>query len=173
MGLVQYVKNLISPADAVPMTDPRHNPYAEKLLHTITVNIDGEETVLELREIRNKQAQVMGAQAKFKYRGETIPVVISAPQSDTFSAGVSITLPVEIMSEFKEELQRLKDEELVSPGAKLSYNPEAKSAILFRRSEAKIAGNLVRWRDVCDSSLQTLVDDLIACMPYIMKVYGE
>jgi len=173
MGLIQYVKNLISPADAVSMTDPHHNPYAEKLLHTVTVVVDGEEATLELREIRNKQAQVMGAQSTFKYRGESIPMVISSPQSDSFSAGVNIALPIEIMSEFREELQRLKDEGLASPGAKLSYNPETKNAILFRRSEAKIAGNIVRWRDVCDSSLQTLVNDLVACMPYIMKIYGE
>lgn len=174
MGFFQFLKNRIDDSkSSVTVTDSQHNPYAEKLLHTVTVLVDGEETQLELREIKNRQAQVMGGQSMFEYRDEKIPIVISAPSAETFSVGVNIAMPRELLSDFREELQRLQEEGLASPGAKLSYNPETKNAILFRRSEARIAGNLVKWRDVCDDALPTLINDTIACMPFIMGVYGE
>lgn len=172
MGLVQRLLGMIDGKDSAGKVDPYKNPYVEKLLHTVPVMVDGQEIALEIREIRNQQAKVMGAQSTFVCRGEKLVIIISSPQNEGFSAGVNIALPREIMSDFKEELRRLQEEGEASAGAKLSYNPETKNAILFRRADEK-AGSLQKWRAACDENLQVLIDDCVACMPFVLGVYGE
>lgn len=173
MGFIQFLKDKRKREKEAPYVDAKHNPYEEKLLHTVSVTADGNELMLPIYEIRNQKAEVMGAQSILVFRGEKVPILISSPRSDSFSAGINIAMPKEVMSEFKQELERLKEEGLVSAAAKLSYNPDTKNAILFRRSDSMVNGNLQRWRDVCDGNMQVLVNDFVACMPYIMGVYGE
>lgn len=172
MGFIQFLKEKRAKEKAAPASDAKHNPYQEKLLHTTRIVLEGGIDLI-IREIRNQQAQVMGAQAVLEFRGEKAPVIISSPRSDSFSAGINIAMPKEVMSEFKQELRELQAQGIASSAAKLSYNPDTKNAILFRRSDTKINGNLQRWRSVVDANIQTLVDDFMACLPFVMKVYGE
>ena len=172
MGLMQKFYDLIDGNKSGVKVDPNTNPYAEKLLHTVPVVIYGEEVQLQIREIRNQQAQVMGAQAMFNCQGEKIPVIISSPKNESFSAGVNIALPKEVMSDFKEELKRLQESGEATAEARLSYNPETKNAILFRRAAEK-TNSLQLWRKACDDNIQLLADDLMACMPFILHIYGE
>lgn len=173
MKFIQFLKDRYRKDEDVPATDGTHNPYEEKLLQTIDVTVNGEVQSLDIREIKNKKAEVMGAHSIIVISGEKIPLFISSPRFDTFSMGVTIALPRELLSEFKVELKRLKDEGLVSEGTKISYNPDTKNAILFCRSDSKVNGNLPRWRDICAAKMQTFVNDVAACMPYVMNIYGE
>lgn len=173
MGVVQSVKSFFGFGKANQKVDPKHNPYKENILLTVTVDTPEGEKALTIREIRNKQAQVMGAQAVLEYRNEKIPVVISSPHAENFSCGVNIGMHKSIMDDFKAELKRLQDEGLASPAAKLSYNPDTRTAILFRRSNSMPGGNIQRWKDICKGSMQPLVDDFLAVLPFVMNIYGE
>lgn len=173
MSFLSFLKKRRENSSAVEIKSPQHNPYREKILLTVKTNINGQNEDVEIKEIRNNRAEVAGAQAVFSFGNEKVPVIVSSPNANSFSIGINIALHKSLMDDFKEELSRLKEAGLVSPEAKLSYNPDTKNAILFRRSDAKIAGNVQKWKDTCAGNLQTLIDDFSACMPFILKIYGE
>lgn len=173
MSFLTFLKKRKEDSAAVEIESPKHNPYREKTLLAVKASVNGQDEQIEIKEIRNSRAEVAGAQAIFLFGNEKVPVIVSSPNAESFSIGVNIALHKSLMDDFKEELSRLKKEGLVSPEAKLSYNPDTKNAILFRRSDVKIAGNIQKWKDTCSGNLQTLIDDFSACMPFVLKVYGE
>lgn len=153
--------------------DPNHNPYKEEVLVTIPISLDDRKSILEIKEIKNAHAQVMGAQATLEHQGSKIPILVSSPKANNFSVGINIALHKALMTDFKAELERLRDLGLVSPETKVSYNPDTNNAILFRRSPTKTEGNLQLWKTACSDNMQVLIDDFDACLPFIMGIYGE
>lgn len=174
MGFAKLKQVFNSRKSQVSVASPQENPLEEKVCATIPVVIDGQDTQLVFRWILNAAGQIKGAKTTFTYRGETIPVITSSPQHESFSMGVNIGMHESLMPKFRDELARLQEEGAISAKAKLSYNADTKQAILFRRSDAKISkGDTLRWRNVVQGNSQALVDDFIALMPFIMNIYGE
>lgn len=172
VSVSSFFKGLFGSKQEEEPLDPKNNPYFEEVCVRVPVTVQDEETVIEVRWIKNADAKVKGGQATFAFGAETIPVVISSPTSEKFSMGINITIDKALMPKFHEELQRLQDEGAVSERAKLSYNSEYKHAIFYRRSDAK-AGNTDKWKTLVQGNMQGLIDDFSAVMPFVMGVYGE
>jgi hypothetical protein len=173
MGFLDFLKKRRADSKGVATNGSYDNPYQERVLVTIPVTIDGVVTPIALREVKNKQAKVSGGQGELHYRGEKIPITVSSPTADSFSIGISIGMHKANVPEFKEEVKRLQDEGLITPQCKVSYIPDFKNVMLYRRSESTVGGSVQRWSNIARGQLQPLVDDFIQVMPWIMKLYGE
>lgn len=101
-------------------------------------------------------------------------MLVSAPNSGSFSVGINIGFSKILYPSLKEELQRLKNEGLVSEKALLGYNGSTSQAILYRRSESSLSkGDVAKWQDLLRGNLQPLIDDFEALLPFVMRCFGE
>lgn len=115
MGLVKAIKDTFLNGSSSDIGEnPKDNPYYEAVCARIPVDVIDEKTVVEFRWIKNKETKIKGAYAVFLYKGEQVPVLVSAPNSGSFSVGINIGFSKILYPSLKEELQRLKNEGLVS-----------------------------------------------------------
>ena len=175
MGLVKAIKDTFLNGSSSDIGEnPQDNPYYEAVCARIPVDIIDEKTVVEFRWIKNKEAKIKGAYAVFLHKGEQVPVLVSAPNSGSFSVGINIGFSKILYPSLKEELQRLKNEGLVSEKALLGYHGSTSQAILYRRSESSLSkGDVAKWQDLLRGNLQPLIDDFEALLPFVMRCFGE
>lgn len=160
--------------ESVLVESPKDNPFHEAECARVNVSAGGEENAVVFRWIKNSKAEIKGAQAAFPYDGSKVPVTVSSPSSASFSIGVNIAFPQEKLPRLREELDRLKREELVSPSASIGYNVATSQAILFRRSPMrKGKEDLSEWQTALEQNLQILVDDFEAVFPFVMRCFGR
>lgn len=177
MGLLSSIKQRSAAKAKEPFADgidPKSNPYHEAICVRVPATIEGRETVVEFRWIKDSSVKTRGAQAVFLHQGEQVPVIVSAPNIGSFSMGINIGISKVLYPSLKEELDRLKSEELASSEAALGYNGATGQAILYRRSSTVLGkGDLAKWRDLINGNFQPLVSDFESIVPFVMKCFGE
>ena len=174
MKLLQSIKSRVAGNTTIDSSNPHDNPYYEAVCARVPAVIEGEETVIEFRWIKNKDAKIKGAQAGFLHQGEQVPVVVSSPESDSFSLGINIGFSKILYPSLCEELHRLQEEGLVTSKALLGYNGTTNQAILYRKAGSKMTkGDISKWRDCLRGNLQFLIDDFEAIVPFVMRCFGE
>ena len=171
MGLIQTLKDtFINGSPASDNNNPKDNPYYEAICSRVPVEIDGEKVVVKFRWIKNKEAKIKGAYAVFSYEQEQVPVLVSAPNSGSFSVGINIGFSKMLYPTLREELDKLKQENLITE----KYNGSTNQAILYRRSETLLPkGDIAKWQDLLKGNLQPLIKDFEAIFPFVMRCFGE
>lgn len=175
MGLLKAIKDTFLNRNSISSGEnPQNNPYYEAVCARILVNVIDEKTIVEFRWIKNKEAKIKGAYAVFLYKGEQVPVLVSAPNSGSFSVGINIGFSKVLYPSLREELQKLKNEGLVSEKALLGYNGSTNQAILYHRSDVPLTkGDIAKWQNLLRGNLQILIDDFESLLPFVMRCFGE